>query len=402
MDTPKLVKRSNIAPFFVFIDSLSLDRQVVRLLLNNDTDVNRSSEDGFTPLHIAAKVGFLEIVTMLLNAKADVTTVDKKGFTSLLFAATGNSDRHASIGELLLRSGADCEHLAKDHRTPLICAISKDCPLFVELLLSHGALVNQKVEKRSPLAHAALKGRFDIVKMLLDRGAIVDKPDDGSIATPLFLAATSYHRLVTTTNLSYVMGSEGAYSRDPVRNAQVYQMVVLLLTAKADVNKKCCKEGSVLDWTPSPYDMESARSGVEARMCSLAVKIRRQDSEENYPRLNAQFWYYGPHFPFQVHSFGFPEIGDRDGNGTRVRIKQSLERGVIVDARWSGAAMDKWTFRVKLETKKLFPSSGRLWAEDVWTEQHYRYQYTTCLQGYTQQSIDEILLFQSKGYVLQD
>ncbi|MDD9140185.1 MAG: ankyrin repeat domain-containing protein, partial [Candidatus Cardinium sp.] len=48
---------------------------------------NKTNQDGYTPLHIAAQCGHESIVTYLLNRGADINKENKKGKTPLSLAA---------------------------------------------------------------------------------------------------------------------------------------------------------------------------------------------------------------------------------------------------------------------------------------------------------------------------
>jgi len=58
------------------------------LLLENGTNVNLIKNDGFTPLHISARKGDLEIAQLLLEKGADVNQVAKDGSTPLMWATS--------------------------------------------------------------------------------------------------------------------------------------------------------------------------------------------------------------------------------------------------------------------------------------------------------------------------
>ena len=53
--------------------------QVAQLLLEHGADPNLASDEGDTPLHLAAYIGSTRLVSLLLEAGADVNAVDKKG-----------------------------------------------------------------------------------------------------------------------------------------------------------------------------------------------------------------------------------------------------------------------------------------------------------------------------------
>lgn len=63
----------------------------------------------------------------------------------------------------------------------------------VELLLAHGAPVNQETARGAPIHAAAVRGRLDIVEQLLAHGATVDAAVRWKSHTPVMLAARGGH-----------------------------------------------------------------------------------------------------------------------------------------------------------------------------------------------------------------
>jgi ankyrin repeat protein len=85
-------------------------------LRNNSKAINRPDGDGENPLHLAIRLGRLELASELLNAKADVNALDNYGRTILEKALKGNKD---DIVELLLKHDAD-EKLLGNHSDPTV------------------------------------------------------------------------------------------------------------------------------------------------------------------------------------------------------------------------------------------------------------------------------------------
>ena len=63
-------------------------RDIVRLLIDNQADVNLASNASVTPLHFAAAVGNQEIIQCLLDAGADINATDKEGKSVLIYSVT--------------------------------------------------------------------------------------------------------------------------------------------------------------------------------------------------------------------------------------------------------------------------------------------------------------------------
>ena len=73
------------------------------LLLQSGAEVDATTKDLYTALHIAAKEGQEEVASVLLEHKASLTAATKKGFTPLHLAAKyGN----LKVSRLLLEKDA--------------------------------------------------------------------------------------------------------------------------------------------------------------------------------------------------------------------------------------------------------------------------------------------------------
>ena len=86
------------------------DGAVLRLLLERGADVNSRADDGSTPLYWASKCGALEVVRLLLEHGADVEAVSADGKTALQVLGSGASNkddpRCEVIRRLLVEHGA--------------------------------------------------------------------------------------------------------------------------------------------------------------------------------------------------------------------------------------------------------------------------------------------------------
>uniref|UniRef100_H3G5N5 Uncharacterized protein n=1 Tax=Phytophthora ramorum TaxID=164328 RepID=H3G5N5_PHYRM len=67
-------------------------------------------KNGWTPLHVAARYGYVETVELLLSRGASVSALSKDNSTPLHFAACCNS---LEVVALLLKGGADVNAVDK-------------------------------------------------------------------------------------------------------------------------------------------------------------------------------------------------------------------------------------------------------------------------------------------------
>ncbi len=87
------------------------DLALVERLLELRADVNVQDDEGWTPLHVAARDGHVDVCRMLIEAGAPVDAQVDDGWTPLHFAAYNDE---MEVCELLVASGADVNAL--DHR----------------------------------------------------------------------------------------------------------------------------------------------------------------------------------------------------------------------------------------------------------------------------------------------
>ena len=163
------------------------DTAVVRVLLDQQVDVNASQADGATALHWAAYWNDTETVDLLVRAGADVDAVNDLGVTPLWLASTHGTQDDATLVTQLLRAGAD----------PNVAHLSGE----------------------SPLMAAARTGRVQVVMALLAEGADVNATDTGHDQTALMWAAANRHPGVVETLVA--AGAE-VEARSRVRVRKVY------------------------------------------------------------------------------------------------------------------------------------------------------------------------------------
>ncbi|XP_067324764.1 ankyrin-2 isoform X16 [Anolis sagrei] len=178
------------------------DTKSAALLLQNDHNadvqskmmVNRTTESGFTPLHIAAHYGNVNVATLLLNRGAVVDFTARNGITPLHVASKrGNTN----MVKLLLDRGGQIDAKTRDGLTPLHCAARSGHDQAVELLLERGApLLARTKNGLSPLHMAAQGDHVECVKHLLQHKAPVDDVTLDYL-TALHVAAHCGHYRVT-------------------------------------------------------------------------------------------------------------------------------------------------------------------------------------------------------------
>ncbi|XP_024140600.1 ankyrin-3 isoform X18 [Oryzias melastigma] len=174
------------------------DTKAAALLLQNDHNadveskmmVNRTTESGFTPLHIAAHYGNINVATLLLNRGAAVDFKARNDITPLHVASKrGNSN----MVRLLLERGSKIDARTKDGLTPLHCAARSGHEQVVEMLLNRGAPILSKTKNGLSPLHMATQGdHLNCVQLLLHHDVPVDDVTNDYL-TALHVAAHCGH-----------------------------------------------------------------------------------------------------------------------------------------------------------------------------------------------------------------
>ena len=121
-----------------------LAADVARLVAENSRMVAGRSHDGWTPLHLAAFFGHLELVKILLDAGAPMLTISNNNEANLPISAAAAGKRTAVV-RLLVERGCPPDARATDQGfTALHLAANSGNVELVEFLLQSGANRNLK------------------------------------------------------------------------------------------------------------------------------------------------------------------------------------------------------------------------------------------------------------------
>ena len=165
-------------------DSQEQGAGTARLLLEHGVDVNARSKDSLTSLHFAAFNGKVEVARVLLGHGANAKLETEHGETALHIVSRGeydSEDHGVGIAQLLLEHGVDVHAQSKSYSTALTCAAFYGKFNIVQLLLDRGANPGEENDQgRTPL-HSASRGKqksqergASIARLLLERGLDVN------------------------------------------------------------------------------------------------------------------------------------------------------------------------------------------------------------------------------------
>jgi ankyrin repeat protein len=164
--------KTKIREFFMACLKNCLD--AVQWHLDHGADVMEryDSMSGRTPLHAAAICSSLEVMTLLCEAagsKLNLNEEDDSGQTPLhLMTHYGTNDSYPVL-DYMLEKGANPNAQDSERRTPLMTALTlNDNGQLVETLLDYGADPTIMYLDNNALAEAAIRLRYECVKVLLE------------------------------------------------------------------------------------------------------------------------------------------------------------------------------------------------------------------------------------------
>ncbi|XP_028997644.1 kinase D-interacting substrate of 220 kDa B isoform X3 [Betta splendens] len=191
MDTTTSIKMTTLAiqNLFSYVEEENL--AALKAHLDRFKEVDGRSDNGQTPLMLAAEQGSLDIVQELIRRGANVNLDDVDCWSALISAA---KEGHLEVVKELLENSAYIEHRDMGGWTALTWACYKGRVEVATVLLEHGANPNTTGQQFSvyPIIWAAGRGHSEIVKLLLQNGAKVNCSDKYG-TTPLIWAARKGH-----------------------------------------------------------------------------------------------------------------------------------------------------------------------------------------------------------------
>lgn len=178
----------------LFIAVQERNSKCLELLCMAGADVNATTNNGSTPLHIATFYGLADCLEVLLKIPGvNVSALEDDGFTPVHWAATNSNPGHTDCLKMLITTpGVDVNAKDVNGRTPLHWAASKGNTDSLKLLLTtRGIDINATCNlSLTPLIHAVMHNRINCLEELLSMGANVNATDTNG-HTPLDFARTN-------------------------------------------------------------------------------------------------------------------------------------------------------------------------------------------------------------------
>ncbi|CAG2233968.1 unnamed protein product [Mytilus edulis] len=163
---------------------LDENKELVKILLKYEANVDIQDSGGRTALHVASMKGTFEIVKLLVLHNATINLQNNRGDTPLHFACKGGHDK---IVEFLFLQKALLK-LNDDNASPLHHTCRNGNKVLSEILISQGANINQRTKKGvTPLHEACNQKQPDLVQLLIQNHSEINHGDNKGIA-PLHIA----------------------------------------------------------------------------------------------------------------------------------------------------------------------------------------------------------------------
>lgn len=200
----------------------------------------------------AARSGHRRVVSELLQHEAPVASKDNNGQAAIHIAACHGHDK---VVRTLLIEGADPDSFDSNGRTPLYLACCHGKVAVARALLAAGANVSLRVLKETkyaPLDAASTEGHTDVMRLLVERGAVVTAVDNkgrtalhfaaefGQVAAIEYLAETTADLNATDTDgrtpllIAALRGQESAVDALCVAGADLSCRVMTYLCDERD------------------------------------------------------------------------------------------------------------------------------------------------------------------------
>ena len=162
--------------------------EVIELMLSHVPSINSITNEGGTPLMIAAAYDKLQAVKYLLKQGVDPSLQDNNGWNLLHFASRGGNPE---VIELMLSLVPSIDSVTNEGVTPLMIAAAHDKLQAAKYLLKHGADPSLQSNKGCNVLHFASQGgNPEVIELILGHVPSIDSITKEGV-TPLMIAAAN-------------------------------------------------------------------------------------------------------------------------------------------------------------------------------------------------------------------
>jgi len=303
----------------------------VELLLDANADMEEPNDEGYTALMEAAREGHISVVELLLDRGAKVDAkLEDSGETALTLAAAGGfrnivelliarganvavSDRalyeavqdgHAEVAEYVvhqLRQSPDmgAEALGALLNESLICAAQINNFDLCRMLLENGALIDfVSKEGRSALMEFARHGNQQAVEALLAKGAQINAIGEGKECTALSLAAQQGHAGVLRYLLDHgadptiALKDSSTCLLEASKNGHINCVEILLDHDFVEGFNEGCRMVAEHGWATAQGGKKAKAGGTKTANNAITKVVSRVSVSHISKRLNQPALYY--------------------------------------------------------------------------------------------------------------
>mmetsp|Transcript_8876 Transcript_8876/g.12448 ORF Transcript_8876/g.12448 Transcript_8876/m.12448 type:complete len:301 (+) Transcript_8876:25-927(+) len=213
---------SQLEPWKGILPSEAQIHQMVRLRERNQVSIDQEiAAFAYTPLTLAAGMGFRGLALSIIEGKGSVDCKDRKGNTALILAT---QERQTQVLEALLQARASVNEANTNGDTALsVCACNGEFDIARLLIASYAQVQNANRSGQTPLMYASLYGHSHIIKTLLQARADCNKSDVRGMSALMY---ASHRGEVKSVQLLLRNG------------ADVYQKEVLMGRNALDIARK--------------------------------------------------------------------------------------------------------------------------------------------------------------------
>ncbi|XP_041969266.1 uncharacterized protein LOC121726098 [Aricia agestis] len=212
-------------------------------LLQKESNVDLNEVcGGFTPLHVAAEHGHLDVVNYLIGRNANINAKNDNNWIPLHGAALKG---HADVVKVLLLNGSEVYVKSVDGSTPLHYAVENGSETVANVLLESGEKNDDFYENlNSVLPYACYMGNEAIVGLFLKYNVNINKQTKDRRTASHGAAERGHHKILTMlvrqkANIN-IESSDGATPLKLAIKGNYIEAVKLLLNYGANIN---CKSG---------------------------------------------------------------------------------------------------------------------------------------------------------------
>ncbi|KAM4573463.1 ankyrin repeat and SOCS box protein 15 isoform 1-T1 [Odontesthes bonariensis] len=248
--SPHNTNSKNETPLLLAVKAGSYE--MTHTLVTHGAWVEQGCQRRWTAMHEAAKVGNVDILMILLRNGGRINHKDGMEVTPLAVAAEHG---HLHITEILLNCGSKVNSQALNGESVLMDATGSGNTDCIQLLLENGANPNlPSITGHLPIHKAAYAGHYDALKMLIPLTSKRAIKEAGQ--SPVHSAAEGGHShclellLASGFDVNYCMNTRNSENYRDMRRSALYftvsnrdvecTKILLAAGAKTDLDPLCC------------------------------------------------------------------------------------------------------------------------------------------------------------------